>query len=117
MKRWVIFSVMLGSIFLLFHGSAAASGMVLDVKGASVQDGAAVIHWPWKGGPNQQWTFKKVGGGWFAIVNRNSHMVLDIKGGSGQAGAALIQWPWKGAPNQQWTFKEVGGGWNAIIGK
>ncbi len=30
------------------------SGKALDVAGASTDDGAGIVQWPWNGGPNQR---------------------------------------------------------------
>jgi hypothetical protein len=54
---------------------------VLDVSGASTQDGAEVIDWQANGGTNQQWTFQPLGfddygAPVYEIVNLNSGLCL-----------------------------------------
>lgn len=86
------------------------SGMVLDVKGRSLDSGAEVIQWPWTGGPNQLWRMEAVGEGQFRIVSVHSGKVVDVKGGSTANGAPLIQWPWHGGANQRWRLSAIGTG-------
>jgi len=74
----------------------------MDVNGASLTGGAAVIQWPNNGDPNQRWQFDDFGSGVFAIESVNSGLVLDVSGASTDAGAAVIQWPWNGGLNQLW---------------
>jgi len=81
---------------------SGSSGQFMDVNGASLTGGAAVIQWPNNGDPNQRWQFDDFGSGVFAIESVNSGLVLDVSGASTDAGAAVIQWPWNGGLNQLW---------------
>ncbi|RSM47306.1 lectin [Amycolatopsis balhimycina DSM 5908] len=85
-----------------------ASGKVLDVKGASRDDGAAVIQWPWTGAVNQQWRLLPASGGSVRIVSVNSGKVLDSPGGSAR-GAGLDQWSDTSGDNQWWQVVAVSG--------
>jgi hypothetical protein len=84
------------------------SGKVLDVTGASKDDGAKVIQYEWHAGDNQRWRFIPLSGddkGYYKIESVNSGKCLDISGGSKEAGANLIQFSWKngvGVKNQEW---------------
>lgn len=81
---------------------SARSNLVMDVAGASLAPGAAVMQWFPNGGPNQRWRFDPLGGDVYKIVSDGSGLVLDVAGASTVAGARLMQWPWNGGGNQQW---------------
>jgi len=76
--------------------SAANTGLVLDVSGASTANGAGLIVFNRNGNRNQQFQF----GGASTIVNVNSGLVLDISGGAA-SGRRLIQYRYNGGSNQQ----------------
>jgi alpha-L-fucosidase len=80
----------------------------MDVKGASRDDGAAVIQWPWTGAVNQQWRQVPQPDGSFRLVSVNSGKVLDSPGGSGR-GAGLDQWSDTAGDNQRWQLVPVSG--------
>ena len=89
------------------------SNKVLDVSGASLEDGAPVIQYTSQDSPNQQWYFKTVGSvngqeEAYQIVNINSGKVLDVSGGSQDAGAPLQQRTPTGATSQQWYLTPLG---------
>jgi Ricin-type beta-trefoil lectin domain len=73
--------------------------LVLDVRGGSLEPGAAVVQWYGHGGANQRWNFVELGDGTQQIVNQKSSMCLTT---SGKPGAPLFQWPCTGAPGQRW---------------
>jgi hypothetical protein len=77
------------------------SGKVVDVSGASVDDGAAIIQWPGRDGANQRWTFSWQGNG-YKIAAFHSGKVLDVSGASTNDGGAVIQWPFHSGDNQLW---------------
>jgi hypothetical protein len=79
------------------------SGKVLDIAQASMDDGAPVIQYDWKGTANQRFAIDDVGGGNFVIVAKHSGKVLDVAGASRDDGAAVTQWGRHGGPNQQWA--------------
>src|SRR5438067_1952316 len=67
------------------------SSKVMDVSGASLEDGAPVIQNTFQNSLNQLWYFKTLGqvNGQeaYQIVNKNSGKVLGVSGGSPDAGA------------------------------
>jgi hypothetical protein len=94
---------------------AAHSGKVLDVKGASDDNGAPIHQWDWVGGDNQKWHLDDVGGGLWRIISVKSGKVLDVKDVSADNGAPIIQWDWWGGDNQKWRLEDVGGGFARIV--
>ncbi len=43
---------------------AGDPGQVANVKGASTENGAPVIQWPWSGATNERWEAEGAGGGY-----------------------------------------------------
>lgn len=81
---------------------SANSGLVADVAGAAVDDGAPVIQWLSTGDDNQRWVPLPLPDGSFVLVNLNSNMVLDVAGSSTDNGAAIVQSEWDGSATQLW---------------
>jgi len=71
---------------------ARHSGKVLDIEQASMDDGAPLIQYDWKGGDNQRFSVDDVGDGNFVITAKHSGKVLDVAGASQSDGAAVTQW-------------------------
>jgi hypothetical protein len=94
---------------------AAHSGKVLDVKGASKDNGAPIHQWDWVDGDNQKWRLDDVGSGLWRIVSVHSGKVLDVKDASKDNGAPIVQWDWWGGDNQKWRLEHVGGGIARIV--
>jgi hypothetical protein len=82
-----------------------ASGMLLDVAGASTTASASVDQQPSTGQTNQQWKVVSVGGGAYELLNVGSGMALDVSGGRNDNGTPIHQYPYQGNPWQQWTFR------------
>ncbi len=93
------------------------SGKLLDIKDASLSDGAEVIQWSDNGGRSQQWYLVDADGGYKKIVNSNSGRVLDVKGMSVEDGGAVAQWISNGGTNQQWKFVDIGNGYYKIVNR
>jgi len=86
------------------------SGLLLDVSGASLYDGAQLIQWPDNGGWNQQWLIPGLGGGAYNLVNRNSGLILDVSNASPDDGANIVQFHDHDASNQKWSLLDLGDG-------
>jgi Ricin-type beta-trefoil lectin domain-like len=87
------------------------AGNCLDVKGASVANGAPVIVWQCNRQANQSWlvTSRKTddyGQSWFEIRNRHSDMCLDVQQKSTEPEAKLIQYQCNGGDNQLFLLSE-----------
>ncbi|MBM7818732.1 hypothetical protein JOE63_001209 [Cellulosimicrobium cellulans] len=79
-----------------------ASGKVVDVDGASRDDGAGVLLWPWNGAANQRWRLRPGYGGGFALVSLHSDKALESPGSVTTSGHPLAQWTDGFSPNQWW---------------
>jgi O-glycosyl hydrolase len=91
------------------------SGLVMDVTGASTQDGTQVIQWYENGNANQQWAFVGLGAGYYKVVSRNSGLLLDVTGESLLDGASVIQWHDHDGANQHWSIADTGDGSYTLI--
>ncbi|MEV6010810.1 RICIN domain-containing protein [Streptomyces sp. NPDC051976] len=79
------------------------SKLCVDVSGASVSNGAAVIQWGCGSGQaNQEFRFNPVSGGYGELQNQNSGSDLAVLGASTSAGAQVIQYTQNGTSNSLW---------------
>lgn len=93
---------------------AAHSGKVMDVNGASKDNGANIIQYSLHYGVNQQWRFDALSGadqGYYRIISLFSGKCLDINGVSLDNGAKLIQYACNvGSDNQKWRLYNTSDG-------
>jgi len=76
---------------------------VLDVVGASQDEGAEICAWERHGEVNQRWYFENVPRRYFLIVSMlNPDKCMDIEGGDESEGTNIILWEKHGGDNQQW---------------
>ena len=94
---------------------ARHSGQVLDVAGASMDNGAPLIQFPANGQANQRFRIEPVGDGFVRLVAEHSGLVLDVAGASMDHGAPIIQFPWHGQANQRFRIEPVGDGFVRIV--
>lgn len=76
-----------------------ATGLVLDVTGASTANGADVITWTSNGGYNQQFRFERDSTG-YVLRNRNSGKCVDLRNWNTDTFATLQQSSCVGSSNQ-----------------
>ncbi len=100
-QLWVMVPV------LSYNLTNSLSSYVLDVQNGSDSNGALIYQSASNGYRQQQWQFVPVGGGYLAIMNRNSGKVLDVVGRSTNGGALIQQWDYLGGENQQWQLVSV----------
>ncbi len=96
----------------------SASGLLLDVTGASTADGAAVgVYRPTTGG-NQSWTFSTAAPDtWDALSFRHSSQCLDVSGGSSGDGTTIVQYGCNADQNQQWSLRRAGSGYANVVAR
>lgn len=75
------------------------TGMVMDVNGASRDDGALIQQWTWNQSSAQRWRLEAKRPGMFMIVNA-SGKCIDISGASTSLGANITQYRCHGGDNQ-----------------
>lgn len=81
-----------------------SNGRVLDVEGASVQDGANVQQWSWNQSGAQRWRLDTKPNGAYQIVNVASGKCLDVEAHSKLPGGRITQYRCTGAENQLFRF-------------
>jgi hypothetical protein len=84
-----------------------SSGLVLDVRGGSHDDGAAIIQNHDDGTESQHWELIPVDDHFFQVRSSFSGLVLDVKGGSHDDEAQIIQFHPTGGLNQHWEFELI----------
>ena len=91
----------------------SGTNLCLDVTGASLADGEAVIVWTCHGQANQQWKFTSFGAQ-YQIQASHSDKCLDITYADRANGAKAIQWACNGQSNQRYTLRPQNSGY-AIV--
>ena len=94
--------------------SVRHSGKVLDVEGASGDNGVPIIQWGYHGGGNQLFQLEPLDDGSFRLVAQHSGRVLDVEGGSTENGTRIIQWDWHGGANQRFYIQALGSGYYRV---
>jgi hypothetical protein len=90
--------------FIVNHNSAKC----LDVRGASVMDGAAVIQATCeRNRQSQQWRPEPKHGKFIQLRNRESNLCLDVRNASAANGAGLIQSTCGESHSQHWRRDSV----------
>lgn len=104
-QRWLIEEVGGGDVRL----RSVSSGMVVDVAGWSMDDGATLHMWEWHGGANQRWRMTHKPDGWMVFVNVHSGKAIDIPHGLADVGVRLQQWSPNGAAAQDFSAVATAG--------
>ena len=82
-----------------------ATGMRLDISGASRSNGGNAQIYASNGSLSQRIWVRSLGGGWYSLTPCCSALRLDVKNGSGSDGANVQQWQWNGSTAQKWRFE------------
>jgi hypothetical protein len=95
---------------------ASNPGQLANVQGASLNDGAPVIQYPWSGTANERWLATVEPDGYYRLASLGSNKCLNVAGGGGADGAAVIQYTCStnGAANERWKFVQTGIGYQII---
>ncbi|MET9517596.1 RICIN domain-containing protein [Streptomyces sp. NPDC002994] len=94
---------------------ASNAGQVANVKGASMEDLAPVIQWPWSGTTNERWEPEAAGGGYFRFKSVGSGKCLNVKGGGIADGTQVIQYTCGNAANELWKLVPKGIGYQIVV--
>ncbi|MEV6521487.1 ThuA domain-containing protein [Longispora sp. NPDC051575] len=95
--------------------TAAHSNKLVDVRGVSTANDAAVVQWPATGGTNQQWRATDAGNGTFTLTAVHSGKCMDVAGASQAEAALVLQWTCHTGANQKWRFEPAGTGVFRIV--
>ncbi|MBE7046943.1 MAG: hypothetical protein E7396_05955 [Ruminococcaceae bacterium] len=90
---------------------------VLDISGASKDNGANLQLWENNGSSAQTFKVTHVGNGYYQIVNTNSSKAIDVQNGDTAAGTNVWQYQINNTDAQLWKIASAGGGSYYIIGK
>jgi len=80
---------------------------MLDVPGASTNNGTNMALWQPNGANNQLWQITDLNNGYFSIINKNSNKALGVKNGDMTNGNNIDQYDYHGYDNQQWKFEVI----------
>ena len=97
--------------------SAINTRYVLDVNGASKENGANVQLYEYTIGNQKRFKVTYLGDGYYTIIAVHSNKSLDVKDASKQKGANVWQYEQNGTDAQKWVIKDVGNGNYSIISK
>ena len=97
--------------------SAIDTKFMLDINGASKNNGANVQLYEYSNVPQKKYKVKYLGDGTYSIIATHSNKALDVKDASKAKGANVQQWEWNGTDAQKWIIKDAGAGYYSIISK
>ena len=90
---------------------------VLDVLGASQENGANVQLYEYTADDQKRFKVTYLGDGYYSIIALHSSKSLAVEGASQEKGANVYQWEYSGSDAQKWVIKEAGNGYYSIISK
>ena len=91
------------------------SNCVLDIKDASLEDGAGLQLWTKNNNKNQKFYIEYVGNGYYKINNVQSAKVLDVPDASKEVGTKIQQYGSNDTSAQRWKIrKNIDGTYNFI---
>ena len=97
--------------------SAINSKFVLDVNGASKNNGANVQLYEYSADPQKRFKVTHLENGYYSIIAEHSNKSLDVKDASKAKGANVWQWEQNGTDAQKWLIMDAGNGYYSIISK
>lgn len=96
---------------------AQHSGRVIDVPGASHDNGVSLSQYTDFHADNQRWLLESTGDGYFTMRARHSGKCMDVAGASQSAGASVVQHSCNGGSNQRFRLLSHGNGAFALQAK
>ncbi len=97
--------------------SAINNKYVLDVLGASKDNGANVQLYEYSNVEQKKFKVTYLEDGYYQIIAMHSGKSLDVKYASNEKGANVWQWEYNGTDAQKWIIKDAGNGYCNIISK
>ena len=86
------------------------SGLYMDVRGASKENGANVLQWAGNGQKNQQYTVTKLDDGSWSIRPAHSRKSIDLYDWDKANDSSIKQWDYWEGDVQKWTLTSSTGG-------
>ena len=96
--------------------SAADGSYVMDVEGASADNGARLQLYHGNGTDAQAYTINRVGNGLYEIVSVKSGKAVEATGGETANGTSVTQYARNGTPSQHWAAFDEGSGQVSFVG-
>jgi Ricin-type beta-trefoil lectin domain len=96
---------------------ASDASQVANVSGASTQDGAPVIQYPYSStAANELWRVERTDDGYLLFISVNSNKCLNVRGGGNAAATPVIQYTCShgSTPNERWRLVQVGNGYQIV---
>lgn len=94
------------------------SSQCIDVSGAAMTDGAAIIQWGCSAGAdNQQWILVAHPNAAYSLVSKSSGKCLDVTSFSTADGAPIQQYSCTAGPNQLFTVTTESDGYHRLVAK
>jgi hypothetical protein len=103
-----------------YQVASLGSGMVLEVSGASNDDGARVQLAAMSGAAAQSWRVVPLtaeDAGWFEIASIASGKCVTLGFGISRDGSPLVQMTWQGKNSQKWRFLQDESGELSIVSR
>lgn len=91
----------------VYRLEVVADGAVLEVEGASTDNGANVRVGEDEGADHQRFVVRHVGDGEYSAEALHSGQGINVEGERTDPGENVLQWPYGGAPNERWTFERL----------
>lgn len=84
---------------------SVATGKVMDMNGANIDEGTDLCQYGYHGGANQRFKIVDRGNGRSSLHPVSSNLALDVYGYSLEDGGKISQYAYHGNNNQLWTFE------------
>ena len=97
--------------------SAINTNFVIDVLGASKENGANIQLYEYSDAPQKKFKVTYLNNGYYSIIATHSNKSIDVKDASTQKGANVQQCEQNKEDAQKWVIKDVGNGYYSIISK
>ena len=97
--------------------SALNEELVLDIGGASRENGGNVQLWYNTNVPQQKYKVKYLGNGYYSMSVEHTGKMVDVSGGVGNDGTNVQQYDSNGTDSQKWIIQDAGDGYYYIISK
>ncbi|AWB69162.1 arabinan endo-1 5-alpha-L-arabinosidase (plasmid) [Saccharobesus litoralis] len=93
------------------------SGKMVEVGGASADDGANVNQWSGNGHDTQKWLITGTGNGYYSLINLSSGKAMEVYNFDTNDGGNITQWEYWGGNTQQWSITDRGNGYYSFINR
>lgn len=113
-QQWMLSTTGNGHVTLINK----ATGLLLDVSGASKSDGAPADAWQATGAANQSWTVPGAApDSWTSLTARHSGKCAVVSGASTTPASPVVQSTCGGADNQQWSLRPGSPGYVTVVSR